>query len=270
VVACLGREGVSHDDELGSGDSAWPAFTDLFSATSLLMLAILASFVGLLLLKSRGEEQQRAKLVRTLTQVSDSGRLFRIDSTERQFVRLILPERATFERGQFAWRKLRPNGKGALASIAHALAKREVVGLYRELQVEGHTDKEPFAGGPDFTNWELSAARAAVVARYLVNALQMDPCTVSAVGRASYFPARKVPDGTDASEADRRIEIVIVPNAKTRSVRGCDPHGDGSRFTGADGTAALSVGTQPATPVPKGVPGADPSPRSAPAAGTAP
>jgi len=268
VVACLGREGVSHDDELGSGDSAWPAFTDLFSATSLLMLAILASFVGLLLLKSRGEEQQRAKLVRTLTQVSDSGRLFRIDSTERQFVRLILPERATFDRGRSDG--IRQSGKAALASIARVLVDREVAGLYRELQVEGHTDEEPYGPNPAFTNWELSAARAAVVARYLVNALQMDPCAVSAVGRASYFPARTVPVGTDTSEADRRIEIVIVPNAKTRSVRGCDPHGDGSRFTGADGTAAPSVGTQQATPVPKGVPGAEPSPRSVPAAGTVP
>ncbi len=270
MVACLGREGVSHDDDLGSGDSVWPAFTDLFSATSLLMLAILASFVGLLLVESRGREQQRAILVKKLREVSESERLFRIDSTERQFVRLILPERATFERGQFKWSTLRPSGKGALASIAHALAKKEVVGLYRELQVEGHTDQDPYDGGPDFTNWELSAARAAVVARYLVNALQMDPCTVSAVGRASYFPARTVTVGTDASEADRRIEIVIVPNAKTRSVRGCDPHGDGSRFTGADGTAAMSMGTQQVTPVPKTVPGAEPSPRSAPAAGTVP
>jgi outer membrane protein OmpA-like peptidoglycan-associated protein len=233
------------DDELGSDESAWPAFTDLFSATSLLMLAILATFVALLLFQSRDQEQRREILVRKLTAVSDSGRLFRIDDKEKQFVRLILPERATFERGRFAWSTLRESGKIALASIARVLSEREVVELYRELQVEGHTDQEPYGRNPDFTNWELSAARAAVVARYLVNALQMDPCTISAVGRASYYPARAVPAGIDAFEADRRIEIVIVPNARRRSEGNCDSRGDGSRFGTGEASAARGTALPP-------------------------
>ena len=88
----------------------------------------------------------------------------------------------------------------------------------------GHTDQ--YASPEFFSNWELSAARAAVVARYLVNQPGVDPCKISATGLGPYHPI-----DTLVAEANRRIEIQIVPAlAKGGDAPGaCYPRGDNTR-----------------------------------------
>jgi hypothetical protein len=60
------------------------------------------------------------------------------------------------------------------------------------------------------TNWELSAARATNVARYLQEKIGINPSLLSATGYGEYQPV--APNETkEGRSKNRRIEIVLVP-----------------------------------------------------------
>jgi chemotaxis protein MotB len=83
----------------------------------------------------------------------------------------------------------------------------------RAINIEGHTDNVPI--GADLskqypTNWELSAARATNVARYLQEKTGINPSLLSATGYGQYQPIAS--NETEEGRAkNRRIEIVLVP-----------------------------------------------------------
>ena len=75
-----------------------------------------------------------------------------------------------------------------------------------QVKIEGHTDNKDIRTKQYPSNWELSAARAAEVARKLVRA-GFDPAKLSIEAFAQYRP--KVPNGSRQGRAtNRRIEIV--------------------------------------------------------------
>ncbi|MGE5285060.1 MAG: OmpA family protein, partial [Actinomycetota bacterium] len=82
----------------------------------------------------------------------------------------------------------------------------------KSIRIEGHTDNVPISQAlakkyP--TNWELSAARAINVARYLQDE-GIDPANLSAVAYGEWKPVA----GNDTPEGrakNRRIEIILVP-----------------------------------------------------------
>jgi len=82
----------------------------------------------------------------------------------------------------------------------------------KSIRVEGHTDNVRIVGAlakryP--TNWELSAARAINVTRFLQQQ-GIDPAQLSAVGYGEYKPVGD--NGTPEGRAkNRRIEIILVP-----------------------------------------------------------
>jgi chemotaxis protein MotB len=82
----------------------------------------------------------------------------------------------------------------------------------KAIRIEGHTDNVPISGAlarrfP--TNWELSAARAINVTRYLQQQ-GIDPAILAAVGYGEYKPVAG--NDTDEGKAkNRRIEIILVP-----------------------------------------------------------
>jgi chemotaxis protein MotB len=83
----------------------------------------------------------------------------------------------------------------------------------RAINVEGHTDNVPI--GPELarrypTNWELSAARATNVARYLQEKIGIDATVLSATGYGEYHPVYSN-DTEEGRARNRRIEIVLVP-----------------------------------------------------------
>ena len=218
---------VALEDEEDVG--AWPAFADLFSATSLMFITFVAAFVYVTVLNDTGVRTRKKLIEDRLVQASESERLFRVDRSDLQYVRIILRERATFPQGSYRWESLRAEGQSALIRIGLALNDSTLRGLYREIRVVGHTDRVPL-NSVSFTNWELSASRAAVVARFLVDRVNVDPCKISATGRASYFPVSEL-----NLEENRRIEIQIVPqvaSAKAQSER-CMPSGDRERAMAA-------------------------------------
>lgn len=212
-------------------NNTWPAFADLFSATSLLFVTFLCVFIYISLAQQGATNTTRLKIMRRLVIASEGGTLFTVDSTDRQFVRIVLRERATFPAGSFRWETLREEGKAALTQIGRVLNDDSLRVLYREVRVLGHSDQVPFLTA-GFTNWELSASRAAVVARFLVNWVQVDPCKISATGRGPYFPVN-----SQDLEANRRIEIQILPrleNGNEQSSGSCSPDGDGTRAYARD------------------------------------
>ncbi len=82
----------------------------------------------------------------------------------------------------------------------------------KSIRIEGHTDNVKIGGvlAKKYpTNWELSAARAVNVARYLQQQ-GIDPALLSACGFGEYKPI--APNDTPEGRAkNRRIEIVLVP-----------------------------------------------------------
>lgn len=82
----------------------------------------------------------------------------------------------------------------------------------KAIRIEGHTDNVPISGAlarkyP--TNWELSAARAINVARYL-QSQGIDPTVLGAVAYGEYKPVAD--NGSEEGRTkNRRIEIILVP-----------------------------------------------------------
>jgi len=103
--------------------------------------------------------------------------------------------------------EVKPNGLVVLQKVVDILKNLKD----KAIRVEGHTDNVPIVGAlarkyP--TNWELSAARAINVTRYLEQQ-GIDPALLGAVAYGEYKPVAS--NDTDEGRAkNRRIEIVLV------------------------------------------------------------
>ena len=102
-----------------------------------------------------------------------------------------------------------PAGKSRMTSVGNDLIK-QVFDLLQQfnynVKIEGHTDNSPIRIEQFPSNWELSAARAAEVARELVEA-GSSPTQLSVEGFSQYRP--KMPNySRQARATNLRIEIV--------------------------------------------------------------
>lgn len=125
----------------------------------------------------------------------------------RQRLVVSILDRVLFPSGQAA---LTPDGQRILDKVAAILPKL----ASQRIQIEGHTDNVPIS--PTLSarfpsNWELSAARATEVVRYLLTRAQLPADRLSAVGRADTAPVAS--NTTDEGRAhNRRIEIIVLPS----------------------------------------------------------
>ena len=78
--------------------------------------------------------------------------------------------------------------------------------------VEGYTDNVPIATPQYPSNWELSATRAATIARIL-NSYGIDPSRILVTGYGDQFPISDNVTG-DGRGKNRRVNIVIAKNRK--------------------------------------------------------
>lgn len=97
---------------------------------------------------------------------------------------------------------LSSSAKAVLADIAEVLTLNA-----NSVQVEGHTDDIPIETPRYPSNWELSAARAAVVVRHLAS-LQIEPARMAAVGYGEFHPIASN-DSEDGRAKNRRIALII-------------------------------------------------------------
>jgi len=103
---------------------------------------------------------------------------------------------------------IRPEGRVVLQKVAEVIGQVED----KAIRVEGHTDNVKISAAlarAFASNWELSAARALNVARYLQR-LGVDPGLLSAAAYGEHRPVseNETPQGR---AKNRRIEIVLVP-----------------------------------------------------------
>jgi chemotaxis protein MotB len=101
-----------------------------------------------------------------------------------------------------------PAGQAVLEKVARVLVQTDDM-----IRVEGHTDNVPIIGRLKekyYSNWELSAARAASVVRYFqLGEHKIEPLRLEAVGFAEYRPL--APNDSDANkQRNRRVEIVLT------------------------------------------------------------
>jgi chemotaxis protein MotB len=104
--------------------------------------------------------------------------------------------------------EIKPEGLVVLGKVIEILKSVDD----KAIRIEGHTDAVPISGTlaqryP--TNWELSAARAINVARYLQKQA-IDPTLLSAAGFGEFKPVAEN-DTVEGRAKNRRIEIVLVP-----------------------------------------------------------
>lgn len=105
--------------------------------------------------------------------------------------------------------ELTPQGAARLGEVASRL-RSEYGG--REIRVEGYTDSMPIGPGLRAqypTNWELSAARAATVARLLQQQHGFEGGRMEIVGLGEYHPlaSNATPDGR---QQNRRVRIAVM------------------------------------------------------------
>jgi chemotaxis protein MotB len=87
-----------------------------------------------------------------------------------------------------------------LDKLAELLKERKDLNVV----VEGHTDADPFPEKANYSNWELSAARASSVVEYLEDQ-GIDSKSLTASGRGSSVPESQY------DVENRRVEIYILP-----------------------------------------------------------
>jgi len=77
------------------------------------------------------------------------------------------------------------------------------------ITVAGHSDNRPIYTKRYPSNWELSGARAATVARELLSSKELDRKRFSIIGHADTIPIK--PNNSRANRAyNRRVEIIII------------------------------------------------------------
>lgn len=125
-----------------------------------------------------------------------------------------LPGDVLFDSGR---ETLKKEGEEILKKVADVI--RNEPGLSaRTFQVAGHTDNAPLQGGRFKDNWGLSVMRAREVLAFLISPQDkggggLNPGKWSASGYGDTDPV-KPNDSPDGKQANRRCEIVVVPNVE--------------------------------------------------------
>jgi chemotaxis protein MotB len=108
---------------------------------------------------------------------------------------------------------LKPESFAALRSLAQVLSQ-----FVEPLQIEGHSDDVPIATREFRSNWELSAARAASVGRFLID----QGVAPNRIGIAGYAEFRPLASNIDAGNRarNRRVTLLVMSADETRPQEG--------------------------------------------------
>ena len=161
-------------------------------------------------------EAQRARLQASEKQVEERYDKLRADLSEevkkgqlqirelKGMLTVDVAEQLFFDSGRAT---LKDTGKQVLQKVADSLKSYED----KAIRIVGHTDNVPISGGLQKvfpSNWELSAARATTVVRFLQDN-GIPPERLVATGRAEYAPVAPN-DSAEGRQKNRRIEITLI------------------------------------------------------------
>jgi chemotaxis protein MotB len=144
------------------------------------------------------------RLVTDLKREIDAGEI-KI-SQYKDLLTVNLVEKILFDSGKT---EIKSRGKEVLKRVGEILKNI----TNKEIRIAGHTDNVPI--GPVLvakypTNWELSAARATVVARYFQDKVEIPPEKLAPSGYGQYRPVT-TNDTLGERAQNRRIEIILAP-----------------------------------------------------------
>lgn len=125
-----------------------------------------------------------------------------------------LPGDVLFDSGK---ETLKKDGEDILRKVADVI-RGDTTLAARTFQVAGHTDAQPLQGGRFKDNWGLSVMRAREVLVFLVEPTDkggggLSPSRWSASGYGDTDPV-KPNDTPENKQANRRVELVVVPNVE--------------------------------------------------------
>lgn len=144
------------------------------------------------------------KLVADMEKEIEEGQIQITQLADRLSVSMV--DRILFPSGKA---EITPAGLKVLERVGNALKNTE----NKIIRVEGHTDnvsiqaklQEKFP-----TNWELSAARAINVVRFLQDNTGIEPIRLQAIGMSEFHPVASNKTSGGRSQ-NRRIEIILLP-----------------------------------------------------------
>ncbi len=137
---------------------------------------------------------------------------------EEESMHIVITDEVMFPTGSTA---LQQTAQKVLALVAQASPDST-----ESITVIGHTDNVPIRTAQYPSNWELSAARAASVVRFLIDQdNSLSPDKYQAIGKGEFDPVENN-DTRDGRARNRRIELLInwkswqnqTPSSKERSL----------------------------------------------------
>jgi chemotaxis protein MotB len=200
-VVNVGKYTVLSDALVGAfnGRGAVPRASAAIDAEQLPLSNILAHKRAEAAKRDRERLQQLARRLNTaLAPMVNAGKV-RVTQNNRG-VTVEINASVLFDEGDA---DLTDNARGALQAVADLLRDDP-----HAIEVEGHTDTTPIAGGRYPSNWELSAARASTVVRLFAASGIVDK-RLAAVGRAANVPlaANDTPEGR---ARNRRVAVTVL------------------------------------------------------------
>lgn len=155
-----------------------------------------------------GLEQQLEQLVAQAAreaggELGDLAGQIEVSYNERGIVISIFPDQILFDSGSA---RLKVGFKRILQALAPQLAR-----LPNRIEVDGHTDNVPINTATFPSNWELSAARAGAVIRYL----EGQGLSSERLSAAGYADTRAIDTNAtrEGRSRNRRVELIVLRGA---------------------------------------------------------
>ncbi|WP_203298922.1 flagellar motor protein MotB [Marinobacter sediminum] len=145
-------------------------------------------------------DQSTQNILEVLNEAIEDGRINVAQDEDQRRIVIRIEEKGSFPSGSadLTW-----DFETLLLDMAGVLA--EIPG---KLTVEGHTDDIPIRTSRFYSNWDLSAARAAAVANALLAVEEVEPTRLAVKGLADTKP-RVSNDTAESRAKNRRVEIII-------------------------------------------------------------
>jgi len=146
-----------------------------------------------------GEEQRYDKIRSLLSEEIEQG-LVEVEQNGEKII-LRLGQQDSFDSGRA---EIKMSFESTLRKVGGAL--NDVGGL---VKIEGHTDNVPVGFSSRYrSNWDLSSARSAAVADYIIASTNLEPGNVSVAGFADSKPITSN-DTSEGRARNRRIEVIV-------------------------------------------------------------
>lgn len=137
--------------------------------------------------------------------IEASGLVGQVNVTKQERgIQISIPSQLLFQVGSDV---LEPTHQEKLMQIGSILQSEALI--KNQIRIEGHTDSDPINTPRFASNWELSAARAVSVLRFLIEKNRLASNRIAATGYGEMWPLQPNTSAENKSK-NRRVDIVIL------------------------------------------------------------